>query len=311
MKTFLALFLSLAVFSCSGQNSQGVGIETSDIANFWIAYDSIQNSTEKSKVFTELYLDKASEPFKKMIEASGDIRHVENYFESFEKYPKFWGSLRKPTMELQKIETEVLECFDRVKKIYPKFNPGDVCVFIGVRSIQASVWKKDNLIFMGAELNLHFEDVDLSELEPEETFAYQNSIQSTIIHETIHLQQKGDGENVLGQAIHEGSADFLAELFLNEPYKSQAYIYGRKNEEKLWTEFSKEMDSTDISNWFYAESGKKEGRPADLGYFMGYMITKSYYDKAKDKDKAIQEIIEVTDFEKFLEVSEYGNKFDG
>ncbi len=310
MKTFLAIFASFILYSCSGQNAKNVDIETSDIINFWTAYDSIQNSTQKTKVFTELYLDKASDPFKKMIEASGDISHVENYFESFEKYPKFWESLRKPTMELQKIESKVFACYDRVKKIYPEFNAGNVCVFIGVRNIQASVWKKDNQIFMGAELNLWFEDVDLTEFEPEETFAYQNSIQSTIVHETIHLQQKGESETLLGNSIHEGSADFLAELFLNEPYKSHAYIYGRKNEEKLWQEFSKEMHSTDISNWLYGESGKK-GRPADLGYFMGYMITKSYYDKAKDKDKAIREIIEVTDFENFFKTSGYGDKFDG
>tara|TARA_R110002020_G_scaffold444455_3_gene656076 strand:+ start:370 stop:1302 length:933 start_codon:yes stop_codon:yes gene_type:complete len=310
MKTFLVIFTSFILYSCSGQNSKDVVIETSDIKNFWIAFDSIKNSTEKSKVFTELYLDKASESFKKMIDASGDIRHVENYLESFEKYPKFWKSLRKPTMELEKIESKVFDCYERVKKIYPEFNAGNVCVFVGVRNIQASVWKKDNLIFMGAELNLWYEDVDLTEFEPEETFAYQNSIQSTIVHETIHLQQKGEGESLLGHSIHEGSADFLAELFLNEPYKSQAYIYGRQNEEKLWLEFSKEMDSTDISKWLYGESGKND-RPSDMGYFMGYMITKSYYEKAKNKDKAIREIIEVTDFNSFLETSGYADKFGG
>ncbi len=309
MKTILAIFMSLMIYSCAGQNSNNVFIETSDIVNFWTAYGAIQNSKEKSKVFTKLYLDKASVPFKKMIGESGDIRNVENYLESFEKYPKFWESLRKPTMELQKVESEVFACYDKVEKIYPEFKAGNVCVFIGVRNIQASVWKKDNIIFMGGELNLRFEDVDLTELEPEETFAYQNSLKSTIIHETIHLQQKADSDSLLGHSIHEGSADFLAELFLNEPYKSQAYNYGKKNEKKLWIAFSKEMYSTDLSNWLYGESGTKD-RPADLGYFMGYMITKSYYDRAKDKDIAIHEIIEVTDFIEFLKISGYEDKFE-
>jgi len=39
------------------------------------------------------------------------------------------------------------------------------------------------------------------------------------------------------------------------------------------------------------------------------MITKSYYVKAKDKNKAVQEIIEVTDFHKFLGISGYAEKF--
>ncbi|WP_165750541.1 DUF2268 domain-containing putative Zn-dependent protease [Cellulophaga sp. Z1A5H] len=311
MRTILAIFALFILYSCKSQDVDKFNIETSDIPNFWKAYDSIQNSKEKAKIFSELYLDKASESFKKMIALSGDIRNPENYLKSFKEYPQFWESIRNPTLELQNIKPEIIECFDRVKELYPNFKPGDVCIFIGVRSIQASVPNNGNLIFMGGELNLQFDKINLSEFKPEETFAYQNSTKSTIVHETIHLQQKGDPETLLGVAIHEGSADFLAELFLNEPYKSQAYIYGRKNEEKLWTEFSKEMDSTDISNWFYAESGKKKGRPADLGYFMGYMITKSFYDKAKDKDKAIREIIEATDYEKFLKASEYGNKFDG
>ncbi|MBU2947040.1 DUF2268 domain-containing putative Zn-dependent protease [Zobellia uliginosa] len=310
MKTILVILASFILFSCTAQVSDNFTIETSDIPNFWKAYDSIQNSAEKAKVFSELYLDKASEPFKKMIALSGDIRNPENYLSSFEEYPKFWNSLRNPTLELQNIESEIIECFSRVKELYPNFKPGDVCIFIGVRSIQASVPNNGNLIFMGGELNLQFDKIDLSEFKPGETFPYQNSIKSTIVHETIHLQQKGDVETLLGQAIHEGSADFLAELFLNEPYKSQAYIYGRKNEEKLWIEFAKEMDSADISNWFYIESGKKD-RPADLGYFIGYMISQSYYEKAMDKNKAIQEIIEVTDFEKFLETSGYADKFGG
>ena len=310
MKIFLVIFTSFILCSCYGQTEEKFTIETSDIPNFWKAYDSIQNTTEKSKVFSELYLDKASESFKKMIALSGDIRNPENYLRSFEEYPKFWKSLREPTLELQNIESEIIECYSRVKELYPNFKPGDVCIFIGVRSIQASVPNNGNLIFMGGELNLQFDKIDLSEFKPEETFAYQNSTKSTIVHETIHLQQKGDAETLLGQAIHEGSADFLAELFLNEPYKSQAYIYGRKNEEKLWIEFTKEMDSADISNWFYIESGKKD-RPADLGYFIGYMISQSYYEKAMDKNKAIQEIIEVTDFKKLLETSGYADKFGG
>lgn len=309
MKTFLAIFATFILYSCTGQNVDKFNIETSDIPNFWKAYDSIKNSNEKAKIFSELYLEKASESFKKMIALSGDIRNPENYLRSFEEYPKFWESLRRPTLELQNIESEITECYGRVKELYPSFKPGDVCIFIGVRAIQASVPNNGNLIFMGGELNLEFDKIDLSEFKPEETFAYQNSTKSTIVHETIHLQQKGDAEKLLGQAIHEGSADFLAELFLNEPYKSQAYIYGRANEEKLWHEFSKEMDSADISDWFYIESGKKD-RPADLGYFIGYMISKSYYEKAKDKKEAIREIIEVTDFKKFLEISGYGDKFE-
>jgi hypothetical protein len=72
MKIILAIVSSFILFSCTAQVSDKFTIETSDIPNFWKAYDSIQNSSEKAKVFSELYLDKTSEPFKKMIALSGE-----------------------------------------------------------------------------------------------------------------------------------------------------------------------------------------------------------------------------------------------
>lgn len=293
--------------SCSGQKEKNYIIETSDIANFWTAFDSIKNTDHKAKVFSELYLEKASESFKKLISMSGDIRNPENYLQRFEQYPKFWESLRKPTLELQNIRSDIQSCYERVKNIYPKFEPGDVCVFVGPIAIQASVPTGD-IIFMGAEMNVTLNEIDLSEFQQDISFIYLNDIKSTIVHETIHLQQMGESENLLQLTIREGSADFLAELFLEEPFKSPIYDYGKENERELWSEFSQELDSPDWNKWFYAKS-KTEERPADLGYFIGYMITKSYYSKAKDKNKAIKEIIEVSDFHQFLENSGYAEKF--
>jgi hypothetical protein len=34
-----------------------------------------------------------------------------------------------------------------------------------------------------------------------------------------------------------------------------------------------------------------DGRPSDLGHFIGYRIAQAYYDKATDKAKAIRDII--------------------
>ena len=111
-----------------GQKQMSYKIETSDIANFWVAFDSIKRSDNKAEVFRKLYLEKASDLFKKMISMSGDIRNPENYLESFEKYPKFWESLRKPTMALQNISLDIESCFEKVKSIYPKFKNSNVIV---------------------------------------------------------------------------------------------------------------------------------------------------------------------------------------
>jgi uncharacterized protein YjaZ len=55
--------------------------------------------------------------------------------------------------------------------------------------------------------------------------------------------------------------------------------------------------------WTYG--GAKDGRPDDLGYWMGYKITKAYYDKAEDKKKAVKEMLTIRNFERFVEKSGY------
>jgi hypothetical protein len=50
-------------------------------------------------------------------------------------------------------------------------------------------------------------------------------------------------------------------------------------------------------------------RPPDLGYFMGYKISESYYKNARDKRQAIKDILEINDFDKFLKQSKYHLKF--
>jgi uncharacterized protein YjaZ len=42
---------------------------------------------------------------------------------------------------------------------------------------------------------------------------------------------------------------------------------------------------------------------ADLGYFIGYKIVKSYYKQATDKEQAIKDIIEMNDPITFLQKS--------
>ena len=306
MKKIISILFSIAFMSCSTQIKKEYRLETSDISNFWIAFDSIKNVNNKKKVFKELYLDKASDLFKEQIGISGDMQNVDNYLKSFKKHPKFWESLRKPTLAMQNISDEVDASFKSVKKVYPEFKPGDVCVFISPMIVQGKAY--EGKILLGAELNAPLKEIDLSEFEEDISFVYQNDIKSTIIHETIHLQQKTEPETLLGHTIREGSADFLAELFLNKPYINAAYHYGRDNEEKLWQEFSKEMHLPEYSKWLYGAS-KTDERPADLGYFIGYLITKSYYEKANNKELAIKEIIEVSNFKQFLEKSNYSTKF--
>ena len=63
------------------------------------------------------------------------------------------------------------------------------------------------------------------------------------------------------------------------------------------------MGAGDRSGWLYG--GQPEGRPADIGYFIGYRIAQAYYDKSEDKQAAVREILQVNEFRAFLVESGY------
>ena len=51
-------------------------------------------------------------------------------------------------------------------------------------------------------------------------------------------------------------------------------------------------------------------QPRHVGYAMGFKIVEAYYNKAKDKKKAVEEILSVTDYPEFLIKSGYAAKFE-
>ena len=131
-----------------------------------------------------------------------------------------------------------------------------------------------------------------------------------VAHELIHFQQisLGEDDNLLFQSIIEGSADFIGELISGEQINGMAFTYGEQHEEALCKEFVQVMNKRNYSDWLYGTTGKDE-RPNDLGYWMGYKISESYFYKQQDKIKAIKEILHIKDPQAFLQASGYLNDY--
>lgn len=171
----------------------------------------------------------------------------------------------------------------------------------------------DNMVLVGAEIATGNSNVDVSEFQNnwlKNVFAKQSldNIVYLNIHEYIHTQQNGGNNRVLNQSIKEGSCDFIAELAIQKPIKTQYLTYGKKHEKEIKELFKKEMFSNNFTNWLYNGSQKNES--ADLGYYVGYEICKSYYNNSTDKSKAIKEIIELNyNDDKAVEDFLYKSKF--
>jgi hypothetical protein len=286
----LICFLTSSVVVC-GQDAHSV--YTSDIDNFWIAFDSIQTIKEKSaqiEVMQSVYIDKGTFGLKMFME----LRNFDaaKLVETINKYPRFWKSIRGNTMTVKQALPAIETNVQKFRLLYPEFR--EAKMYFTISAIKAAGVAQDSFALIGSEIAMGDRNTDVSELPDKRLanfFKPKNSVEiiPVAIHEYVHTQQKTESKILLGEAIYEGACDFIAELVLKKRLMHSYLIYGRKNEKTLKEQFKKEMLGEDLSNWLY--NGATTKTMGDLGYFMGYSICKSYYRYSKDKSAAIKEII--------------------
>ena len=286
---------------------------TSDINNFWAAYDSvlkIQDTTTQKQIIQTLYMDKASEGLKDFMELRqhSSSRHLKNML----SYPKFWGSVRAKTLDIESHRNEMEQIMSRFKRIYPAFTQPELYFTIGCLNSGGTI--RDNKVLIGSEIAASDKTVDARELSPflQGVFKLQANIVYLVTHETVHTQQKGNmSTNLLTACLAEGSADFIAEFLMEKPVMTPYKEYGTAHEEELWNKLKNQLYGSEFKDWLY--NNRTSSHP-DLGYFMGYQICKSYYEKRKNKLKAIAEILDLKysdkkKIDRFFRKSGYAEKW--
>lgn len=302
VRTGLFIIFSLLLTKVAfGQPKQKV--YTSDITNFWDAFDRIQATTDYSQkisIINELYINKGTKGLKAFMQSRDYTDTL--WVKQIEEYPKFWKSIRPNTLKIQEKVTEIENAIVNFRKLYPQLKEAEIYFTIGGMKSGGTI--KDNMVLVGCEVATGDRSVDVSELPGDwlKSIFEKEAIDVVAlnIHEYVHTQQKSSREQVLAHSIHEGACDFIAELVLGKPLNARYLLYGKQNAEKVKHNFKKEMFSDNFRNWLY--NGSLGVEMPDLGYFVGYDICKKYYEQATDKTKAIAEIIEldVTNEDKVL-----------
>jgi hypothetical protein len=320
MKKFLFLFLTIifAMETISAQNTNSpttmnqnpetARFVTSDIELFWKAYD-LAKPENNINVFRDQYLRKGSnglEEFRKL-----RIGSACGLAEAIEKAPKYYAALREPSLKIASYEHQMRASFRRLKELYPAAVFPDVYFLVGRMSSAGTLNEKG--LYIGVDMFGKNEGVALDELGGwhKAVTAPTARIPFVVAHESMHYQQKfpgGEEWSLLGKALNEGGADFIAELIAGDNINPHLHEYGNPREKELWLEFQKEMTGKNAKNWLYQGDEAKD-RPADLGYYIGYKICESYYKNAADKKQAVKDILEIKDFNQFLKASRYEEKF--
>lgn len=306
----LTLFIFLSF--CSAAYSQNKTVFTRDIDNFWTAFDSVRTTSDtvRQKQFIQsLYIDKGTEGLKAFMRARD--YSAKRWVELINKYPKFWASIRPNTLSINSKAGEIEKSIRKFKKLYPELR--EARMYFTVGGLNSGGTTVNNLVLIGSEIATGNVNTDVSEFPNKwlaGVFKEQSSdnIIPLNIHEYVHTQQNGESSDLLSQAIKEGACDFITELVIGRDMQNNYIKYGYEHEKELKVKFKEEMFTTSFNNWLY--NGSNADQMADLGYFMGYAICKSFYRKAADKKKAIRQIIElnysdVTQVESFLKESGY------
>ncbi len=285
---------------------------TSDIEHFWKAYDS-GGSDGTAAPFQSEYLNRASPGLFDFI-ASRNLTAA-SLATMVSTRPRYFADIRPSTLRLANdatVQTRLRDGYRKIKDMYAPAVFPPVTFLIGRFSTGGTTSRRGMLI------GLEFYSINATTpLEELNQFQRDNvkpldSLPIIVAHEHTHILQARAGglankvnKNLLDQSLLEGIADFIGYLVTGGNINGRLQTFGIARESELWTEFKAAMHQNDISRWLYNQGSATADRPGDLGYFIGYRIAESFYNRTTDKRAAVRAIIEVGDSDLFLSQSGY------
>jgi len=301
------LFVAITV------KSQTNNIITTDIDNFWIAYDKIvtTNDTISQKEFiNKLYFDKGTVGLKNIMIARRYT--AKSYIDAINKYPLFWKSIRENTFQSKTLSNELELGIEKLKLVYPNLKPANIYFTIGAFKTPGTIMEGSVLI--GSEMALGDENTISTEFPKEldyfSKYLKQNPKKEIVflnIHEYVHTQQKTEGGyDLLSQSLFEGIAEFIPVVVLSKKSPTPAIEFGKNNDKEIRKVFEKEMFSYWYYNWIW-NNLNNQFKTRDLGYYIGYAIAEKYYNKSTNKTDAIKKLIEL-DFNNQIEIEKFINE---
>lgn len=240
---------------------------TSDIKRFWDVLDRAPHDSLGDYLQRD-YLERGSVGVRDFV--AGRILSAEDLATYVNAHRATYDSVRAANLDVTRAEAAIRAAFRRLKTLYPDAVFPDVYFVIG--RFNSGGTSTSHGLLIGAEM-----------------YRDPARLPAIVSHELIHFQQHYSSPTLLEASFMEGSADFVGELISGQQINSEAYKYGIAHEAELWKEFTAHFDDRNFFPWMYGKPG--DGRPNDLGYFIGYRIAQAYYARATDKDQALRDII--------------------
>ena len=298
------------VYRAAHSSPDNVHISTSDVSNFWHAYDLAvtRPAAEWQDIFRQEYFNKRSPGLEDYFVTK--IRSEADFVRTLQRLPKFYASIRDASLALAGNLPEIKKSFRRLKTLYPQAILPDIYFVVG--ELTSGGTSTSTGLLLGSEMISVDPRTSLDELGPWEKSAVglSSSVPGVVAHEIIHFEQLPSGDNrLLAAVLTEGAADFMGAMISGKSLNDTVRTYGDSHEAELWRSFSQEMNGADLSHWLYQGDQHPPDVPADLGYYVGWKICEAYYQRAKHKKRAIRELVQIRDATKILQGSGYAERF--
>jgi len=270
-----------------------------DISRYWDAYDAIQATSdprEKSRLFSAIYLDRGTPGLHAMMRARN--YRSEEFLEAIEEYPEFWNSVRADTLRAADYVGPIEVALQEMKLIYP--DGEDVPIYFVIGALRSPGTAIDGKLLIGAELAMATPETPAHELSERLSHLgsfFPNDPQAGLIdtnlHEYVHTQQQSlSGSDLLSQALLEGVAEYVSTEALGRASKQTSITYGLAHHDAVIAAFEKDILLEDYSGWIWNSTDNQFGT-RDLGYYVGYAISKAYVGKSESSQRAIKTLIEL------------------
>lgn len=293
------------------QDISHFSVEMAAVNQFWNYFDRARMDTSKAKSIFKEYI------------FEGPLEVRDFYFARYQNVENMYGQMINGTPEyydylknhlhpdsLTMLNKKTTNWMRNFKMLYPQAVFPKVYIVPGILNTGGTTTEMG--MFIGGDMYGKSEHMPAEGLTDWQEGAIMrfSDLPGLTIHELMHFQQSyRDNENsetVLMGIVGEGVCDFLVELSSGRKLQNSnlKYLEDAGNKEFILDELRSDLFSTDNSKWLY-NGGSIEDRPHDLGYTLGYLITKSYYENQKDKKKAIYELLNTDDVVSILKGSDY------
>jgi len=295
------------------RDPEAAQLVTSDIGRFWLAYDEASKqptSRGRVAVYRKMYFNRGSDGLLDYYLIK--IRSIESFVATIDSYPRYYRSLREGSQQVLARVDAIRGGLRKMKAIYADAVFPNVYFVIG-RLTSAGTLSHRGLLLGIEKLTATKGKTPLDEFS-EARRPWGRGVESippVVAHELVHFQQKNGPYTLLRNVLTEGGADFIGELIAGGNTNPVAQAFGNAHEAEVWHRFEKDMHGTDARDWLANSSSDRVGPTwvPDLGYFVGYQISKAYYERATDKRQALRDLLDLEDPDAILRASGYPERF--